>query len=124
MICRLCGRESWRSKFCRWCRNIKQNASSIVSQNKNKLRKLLWVNKYSPEWFDKFILYSDNITSYGKIVLKYQEVDTRTTFERIFQYGTIVSALVMIFFSFEIILISIQKKLLKSIYILKRTNEE
>lgn len=105
MNCLFCGKDSWRSKFCRWCRNIKQNASSIVSQNKNKLRKLLKVENLSPERFDKFILYSDNIKNYGIIVMKYKEVDTKNTFERIMKYWTIINVVISFFFIFEIVLI-------------------
>lgn len=107
MNCLFCGRESGRSKFCRGCRNIKENASAIVSQNKNKLRKLLQLNNFTPERFDKFILYSDNITSYWKIVMRYKSVDTRTTFERILNYWTIVSCFISIIFIAEILLISL-----------------
>ena len=41
MQCIKCWEESWRSKFCRVCRETKQNAVSIVSQNRWKLIKLL-----------------------------------------------------------------------------------
>lgn len=107
MKCLFCGRESWRSKFCRGCRNIKEKSLSIVSQNKNKLRKLLKMNNFTPERFDKFILYSDNIVSYWKIVMKYKEVDTRTTFERLLQYWIAVNVFIWWFFMFEILLISL-----------------
>ena len=106
MNCLFCGRESWRSKFCRWCRNIKEKALSIVSQNKKKMRDLLGVNNFTPEWFEKFILYSDNIISYGKVVMKYKEVDTKTTFEKIMSYWVVMTCFASIFFLFEIILIS------------------
>jgi hypothetical protein len=50
------------------------------------MKDLLGVNNFTPEWFEKFILYSDNIISYGKVVMKYKEVDTKTTFEKIMSY--------------------------------------
>ena len=57
-----------------------------MSQNKNKLRRLLLVNKYTPEWFDKFNLYSDNIRDYGRIVIEFKQVDIRYTFEKLLTY--------------------------------------
>lgn len=107
MNCLFCGRESWRSKFCIGCRRIKETAGSIVSQNKKKMRKLLQVENLSAERFDKFILYSDNIVSYWKIVMRYKVVDTKTTFERIMNYWAITVCCVSWFFLFEILLISL-----------------
>lgn len=106
MKCLFCGRESWRSKFCRWCRNIKEKALSIVSQNKKKMRMLLMLNSFTPDWLNKFILYSDNITSYGRIVMRYRVVDTKTTFEKIMNFWSIVACCFSCFYLFEIILIS------------------
>ena len=105
MKCLKCGRDCWW-KFCRWCKNIKQNATAIVSQNKNKLRRLLLVNKYTPEWFDKFNLYSDNIRDYGRIVIEFKQVDIKYTFEKLLTYWTIANSIVAMFFIFELILIS------------------
>lgn len=104
--CLRCGRDSWRSKYCRGCRNIKIKATSILSQNKNKLIKLLKENKYTYERFRKFMLYSTNIHTYWKLVMEFNQVDTTSTFEKIMKYWTIITCLVSIFFWLEIYLIS------------------
>lgn len=106
MECLFCSKDSWRSRFCRACRKEKENAVSIVSQNKKKMKKLLQVENLSAERFDKFILYSNNIITQWKIVMKYKAVDTKTTFERIFRYGTVTACCLSLFFLFEILLIS------------------
>lgn len=105
MRCLKCGRES-KYTFCRWCKNIKRNATSIVSQNKNKLRKLLLVNNYNTERFDKFNLYSNNIKDYGRIVLEYKSVKNNYIFEKILKYWTIINCCVCAFFGMELLLIS------------------
>ena len=105
MKCLKCGRES-KYKFCRWCKNIKRTATSLVSQNKNKLRRLLLINKYTPERFDKFNLYSENIRDYGKVVLEFKMVATKYCFETLFKYWTAINCIISAFFIFEIVLIS------------------
>ena len=85
----MCWNPSGRSKFCRVCREKKQNAGAIVSQNKKKLRKLLEWNNLTPEWFDKFYLYSNNIITYGKIVMEYKQKDSKRTFEKILQFWSL-----------------------------------
>ena len=107
MKCLKCGRESWAYKFCVGCKNIKRNATALVSQNKSKLRKLLLVNNYTPEWFSKFNLYSDNIRDYGRIVLEFKAVDTKYKFETLLTYWIVWVNLISAFFIFELILISI-----------------
>ena len=104
MQCMKCWRESGRSKFCRGCRNIKQSAVSIVSQNKSKLIKLLNWDYLTPEWFNRFITYTDNIIRYGKIVMEFKEVDTRTTFDRIMQYWIYASNILSLLFIVEILI--------------------
>ena len=104
MECIVCKKESWKSKYCWDCRDKKQNASSIVSQNKKKLKKLMNDRELTPERLDKFILYSNNIIEHWKIVIKYREQDTRTTFERIMQYWTIGSLIMSLVFITEIII--------------------
>jgi hypothetical protein len=107
MECIKCWRESWRSKFCRGCRNIKQNAGSIVSQNRTKLIKLLNTDYLTPEWFEKFILYSNNIISYGKIVMEYKEVDTRRTFDNIMKFWIVTVNIISLLFIAELIIIEL-----------------
>ena len=106
MKCLKCDRESWANKYCKGCKNIKRKATALLSQNKSKLSRLLLVNKYTPEWFDKFNLYSNNIRDYGRIVLEFKAVDTRYTFEKLLTYWTIANCCISAFFIFELILIS------------------
>ena len=107
MECIKCWKESGKSKFCRSCREVKQNAVSIVSQNKSKLIKLLQWDYLTPEWFEKFILYSNNIISYGKIVMEYKEVDTRRTFENIMKFWIITVNIISLLFIAEIVIIEL-----------------
>ena len=64
MNCLLCGEDSKRNNFCRECKIKKQNATAMVSQNKKKLRELLQEREITPERFEKFIIYSNNIVKY------------------------------------------------------------
>lgn len=107
MKCLKCGRDSWAEKYCKGCKNIKRKATALLSQNKSKLKRLLQMNNYTPEWFDKFNLYSDNIRDYGKIILEFKAVDTRYTFEKLLTYWIVWVNLVSAFFIFELILISL-----------------
>lgn len=72
MKCLKCKNESWNSVFCRNCREKLWNATANVSQNKKKLLKLLLINKYTKEWFDKFILYAENIIKFWSVILEYR----------------------------------------------------
>ena len=45
----------------------------MVSQNKKKLRKLLDERCLDIEWLNRFIIYSNNIVKYGKVVIKYKK---------------------------------------------------
>jgi len=105
MKCLKCNRESWADRYCKGCKNIKRNASAILSQNKSKLRKLLNTSNYTPQRFDKFNLYSDNVKGYGRIVLEFKAVDVRYTFEKLLSYGTILNWIISAFFVFELMLI-------------------
>lgn len=107
MLCLICWKESWRSKYCISCREKKQNAGAIVSQNKKKLKKLLELNILTPYNFNKFILYSTNIITYWKIVLKYKSEDIKTTFQRILEYWTLFSWIMSLLFISEILIIEI-----------------
>ena len=104
MQCIKCWEESWRSKFCRVCRETKQNAVSIVSQNRWKLIKLLNWDYLTPLWFNKFILYTTNILRYWLIVMEYKEVDTRTTFEKIMKFWICSVNVLSILFIAEILI--------------------
>lgn len=104
MECIKCWDYSGKSKFCRKCREHKQNAVSIVSQNKSKLIKLLKWDYLTPEWFNKFILYTNNIITYGKVVMEYKIVDTRTTFEKIMRFWIVSCNLISVLFITEILI--------------------
>jgi hypothetical protein len=72
MRCLRCGKET-KYDFCRDCKEIRRNAGAIVSQDKKKLIKLLSDSKWlNVEWFNKFTIYTSNITKYWKIVLEFQ----------------------------------------------------
>ena len=104
MECIKCWDYSGKSKFCRKCREHKQNSVSIVSQNKSKLLKLLKWDYITPEWFNKFILYTNNIITYGKVVMEYKIVDTRTTFEKIMRFWIVSCNLISVLFITEILI--------------------
>ena len=71
----MCGSPSGRCKFCSTCKIEKDRASAIISQNAKKLTKLLRTKRLTPSWFEKFLLYVENITKYGKILMKYKTAD-------------------------------------------------
>ena len=104
MECIKCWEYSGKSKFCRKCRDIKQNAVSIVSQNKSKLIKLLKWDYLTPEWFNKFILYTNNILTYGRVVMGYKQVDIRTTFEKIMKFWIWAVNVISMLFIVEILI--------------------
>lgn len=104
MECIKCWEYSGKSKFCRKCREIKQNAVSIVSQNKSKLIKLLNWDYLTPEWFNKFILYTNNILTYGRVVMEYKQVDIRTTFEKIMKFWIWAVNVISMLFIVEILI--------------------
>lgn len=72
MKCIKCWEYSWSCDFCRICKEILGNATALVSQNKKKIMKLVLMNKYTREWFDKFILYTENVIKYWSIILEYR----------------------------------------------------
>lgn len=84
MLCLKCNKDSGRSKFCRHCREKKQNAWAMVSQNKKKLVTLLEWDRLSPQWFEKFWLYCENIIKNWEVLMDYKKADTQRTFNNIF----------------------------------------
>ena len=73
MKCLKCGKES-KYEFCRECKIIKRKVSALLSQNKKKLIKLLQGDWLTTEWFNKFILYTDNIRNYWKLYMEYKMI--------------------------------------------------
>ena len=107
MYCLLCGKDSKRDNFCRECKEKKQNATAIVSQNKKKLRKLLQESEITLERFEKFIIYSNNIVKYWKVVMEYKEKDTKRTFEKVMKFWILCCRIVSLVFIWEIIIVEI-----------------
>lgn len=107
MKCLKCDRESWANKYCKGCKNIKRKATALLSQNKSKLKRLLQMNNYTPEWFEKFNLYTGNIRDYGRLLMQFKQVDTKYKFENLLTYGTYAVNIVSLFFIFELLLISL-----------------
>jgi hypothetical protein len=95
MKCLKCWKDSKR-EFCRECKEIKQNSSAMVSQNKKKLVKLLNSKRLTPQWFEKFILYSDNIKKYGRIYMEYQCVKEYKALTNICKIVNILSLLLFL----------------------------
>jgi len=73
--CLVCGHPSGRCKFCSRCRYEKNNASAIISQNAKKLVILFRSKWLNPSWFEKFLIYTENITKYWKILMKFKTAD-------------------------------------------------
>lgn len=93
MKCLKCGKES-KYEFCRECKEIKHNACAMVSQNRTKLIKLLMGKRLTPEWFEKFILYTNNILKYWKIYMEYkQEKEYKTL--KIISWATMLSSVLL-----------------------------
>jgi len=72
--CVSCG-QVCKSKLCRDCENKKHNASAIISQNCIKLKKLLNTPRFNMDWFDRFLLYTDNIIKNMKVLLRYKDLE-------------------------------------------------
>lgn len=89
MQCLKCGKES-KWEFCGECKEKKRNASAILSQNRSKLIKLLHWDWLSPEWFEKFILYTNNILAYWRIYMEYKSVKRDKIFRGILKCGYVL----------------------------------
>lgn len=95
MQCLKCGKES-KWEFCRECKEKKHNASAILSQNKTKLIRLLRWKRLTTQWFEKYLLYTENIKKYWKIYMEYQCIKEYRTLRMICKAINIVSLLVAI----------------------------
>ncbi len=73
-ICTHCGKKIrfWIS-LCNECENKKRYNAAMVSQNKKKLKNLLEQNCLNIERLNKFIIYSNNIVKYSKVVMEYKK---------------------------------------------------
>ena len=106
MPCLRCKNYSGKSLYCRECRKVKENAVSIVSQNKTKLIKLCKCKLVSKEWLDRLNLYTANINTYGLIVLQYKQEKSDYLFYRIVNSFTAIFSLIAMYFAFELVLVN------------------
>ena len=106
MQCLKCGKES-KWEFCRECKEKKHNASAILSQNRSKLIRLLHGDWLSPEWFEKFILYTNNILAYCRIYMEYKSVKRDKIFKWIINGIYAIWWLVMIWSIASLVIIYI-----------------
>ena len=106
MKCLKCGKES-KWEFCRECKEIKHNAGAMISQNRTKLIKLLMWKRLSPPWFEKFILYTNNIIKYWKIYMEYQWVKEYKTLKMICGAVNVASLLIPVRSWISIIIVRI-----------------
>lgn len=104
MKCLKCGKEQ-KYEFCRECKEIKHNACAMVSQNKTKLIKLFRKDRLTPQWFEKYLLYTDNIKKYWAIYMKYKEIKEYKTFRIICWAINVVSLLIAIWSGISILII-------------------
>jgi len=83
-ICTHCGKKIrfWIS-LCKECKNKKWYSAAIVSQNKKKLKKLLEERSITIERIDKFILYSNNILKFSKVLIEYKEENNGKIIDRL-----------------------------------------
>lgn len=106
MKCLKCGKDSlW--EFCKDCKETKRNAWAMVSQNKKKLVKLFGDKWLTPQWFEKFLLYSENIRKYGKIYMEYQCVKEYRTIKTICWVINTVCLLVVIWSWISILIVNL-----------------
>ena len=106
MECLKCGKESKR-EFCRECKEKKHNASAILSQNRSKLIRLLHWDWLTPEWFEKFILYTNNILTYWKVYMEYKSMKRDKVFKRILSGVYAVWGLIMLWSIASLVIIYI-----------------
>jgi len=73
--CLVCGSPSWRCKFCKKCDDERHKASAVVSQNAKKLKDLLKSKWVTTKWFEKFLVYTENIRKSGKVLMKFKAAE-------------------------------------------------
>lgn len=79
--CLRCFNESHGHKYCEDCISLRSNACSIIKQNSRRLEKLFDQKWYTPEWFEKFECYVNNIRKQEAILMEFLEKDNRRRFE-------------------------------------------
>lgn len=105
MQCLKCGKES-KWEFCRQCKEKKHNASAMVSQNKKKLVKLLLGKWLNAQWFEKFLLYTENIKKYGQIYMEYEWIKEYRTLKLICGWINVVWLVVMVWSIASIVIVN------------------
>ena len=104
MKCLKCWKDSKR-EFCRECKTIKHNTCAMLSQNKKKLVKLLDWDWLSPEWFDKFLMYTNNIIKYGKIYMEYKDIKRDKIFRGIAKWLILTSSCISLWCVISLVII-------------------
>lgn len=104
MKCLKCGKEQ-KYEFCRECKEIKHNAGALVSQNKTKLIRLLRWKRLTTQWFEKYLLYTENIKKYGKIYMEYQCIKEYKTLKIICWVVNLASILIAVRSGISILII-------------------
>lgn len=104
MKCIRCWKES-KWELCLDCKDQIHNACSMMCQNKNKLIKLLKWDWLTPEWFDRFILYSNNILKYWKIYMEYKDTKRDKIFKRIAGWVIVASSCVSLWCIISLVII-------------------
>lgn len=95
--CHHCGKKIrfWIS-LCKECKETKSNSTAIISQNKTKLKKLLENRSFTIERFEKFILYTNNIIHYWKILMEFKENETIKSFDKIKKITLIILLAILV----------------------------
>jgi hypothetical protein len=106
MKCLRCWAES-KYEFCRKCKEQKHKAGAIISQNKAKLKNLLDLNILQPELFSKFILYTDNIITHGKIYMEFKSQKQYVLYKFIAWTSTLASILLAVWSVSSLVILNI-----------------
>lgn len=79
--CLMCFNDSHWHKYCEKCISMRANACSIINYNSKQLKKLFSKKWYTPEWFEKFTRYINNINNNMLILMKFLEKDNHRRFK-------------------------------------------
>lgn len=85
--CLACGSPSGNCKFCSKCAAERHKASALVSQNSKKLKWLLRTKRITTTWFEKFLLYTENIRNNWRVLMKYKTIDELRNLIVVNHYG-------------------------------------
>jgi len=79
--CLHCSNDSHGHKYCEKCVSLRANACSVINYNSKQLQKLFATKWFTPNWFERFELYVDNIRKQEAVLMDFLEKDTRRRFE-------------------------------------------